>query len=138
LGLTAVAVHLGDHHELLSAQSGEVTGQSGLRRQFLHHGESCLLKALGRRKLGGNSKQLERQGVFCRHGIARDVAPLLQYAQHAKDLAYGTANPLRDLLLAEAAGLRCKRFDQIEPLVESRRAGTHNHLLAIRRAASRA
>jgi hypothetical protein len=107
-----------------------MAGQSGLRRQFLHHGKGRLLKALGWRKLGGNSKQLERQGVFGRHGIARDITPLLQHAEHPKDLTDGTADPLRDLLLAEAAGLRCERFDQIEPLVESRRAGTHNRLLA--------
>jgi hypothetical protein len=37
--------------------------------------------------------------------------------------------PSRDA--GEAAGLRCERFDQIEPLVEAGRAGMHNRLLAI-------
>lgn len=55
---------------------------------------------------------------------------LVLRAQHTKNLANGTTDPFRDLLLVEAAGLRGKCFDQIQPLVEGRRARAHNDLLA--------
>lgn len=55
---------------------------------------------------------------------------LVLRARHTKNLANGTADPFRDLLLVEAAGLRGKCFDQIQPLVEGRRARAHNDLLA--------
>src|SRR5216684_8066302 len=48
--------------------------------------------------------------------------------RRARDQEYMT---IVKLILCCSSLCRCGRFDQIEPLVESRRAGTHNCLLAI-------
>jgi hypothetical protein len=108
---------------MLAAGHAEMAGQPDLGGEPLHDRQRRLLQPAGRRMLGAELEQPQRQAVFAGLGVTGDIAAPLQHAEHAEDLADRPADSRRQRLLVDAAGLGRQRLQQVQPLLQRRGAG---------------